>query len=340
MVEEAQRLLAPDGAPDAAQPGLSGELRTLALINLGIAEYGAARFEEAEQHLEQGVALARRIGRPYLEFTGIEHQARVEVFWSYARAAERSRQAIELAERHGWTDEAAADIAYMVLAATLIAQGRSEEAERWVQRAERTVRMEAEPAVALLVHYIRGLIELARGRDADALAAFQAAERLGGQLAEPHYLVPATRARLLQALVRLGELEQAEQALAELGEQDRDPGEIRIAVAALRLAQDDPDAATAALAPAVDRSTSVISLSDELASHDSDDSPSRLRASGANHPDCLSCRHASRRSGRRQRSRRAAPGGARVTPRKSPRSAGGRSPGPSRSCKDEEEPAP
>jgi len=57
-------------------------------------------------------------------------------------------------------------------------------------------------------------------------------------------------------------------------------------------------------------------------------------------PDCLSCGHASGRSGRRQRSRRAAPVGARVTPRKSPRSAGGRSPGPSRSCKDKEEPAP
>src|SRR2546421_9585222 len=31
--------------------------RALALINLGIAEYGTARFEEAEPHLEQGVAL-------------------------------------------------------------------------------------------------------------------------------------------------------------------------------------------------------------------------------------------------------------------------------------------
>ena len=29
------------------------------------------RFAEAERHLEQGVALARRIGRPYLEFNGL-----------------------------------------------------------------------------------------------------------------------------------------------------------------------------------------------------------------------------------------------------------------------------
>jgi LuxR family maltose regulon positive regulatory protein len=57
------------------------------------------------------------------------------------------------------------------------------------------------------------------------------------------------RALLLIALVRLGETERAEQALAGLSEDDRDRQEIRIAVAALRLAQDDPRAVTAALAP-------------------------------------------------------------------------------------------
>jgi LuxR family transcriptional regulator, maltose regulon positive regulatory protein len=109
------------------------------------------------------------------------------------------------------------------------------------------------------VHSVRGLLELARGRDADALAAFRAAERLGGQLAAPHYLVPPARAWQLLALVRLGELEQAEQALAEFGEQDRDRREIRTAVAALRLAQDDPHAAASALAPDLDESAPVLS---------------------------------------------------------------------------------
>ena len=50
----------------------------------------------------------------------------------------------------------------------------------------------------------------------------------------------------MQTLVRLGETERAEQELAGLGEQDRDRGEIRIAAAALWLAQHDPHAATAA----------------------------------------------------------------------------------------------
>ena len=257
VVEEARRLQAAAEAPDAA--GLGEDLRTLALINLGIAEYGTARFEGAEPHLEQGVALARRIGRPYLEFTGLTYQAAIEVSRSFTRGAERGRQAVELAERHGWTDEPAASIAYQTLGGALTGQGRPEEAEPWVQRAERTVRPDAEPAAGVRVRSVRGLLELARGRDADALAAFGAAERLGGLLVTPHYLVTVARAWLLLALVRLGETEQAEQALAGLGEQDRDRREIRTAVAALRLTQDNPRAAITALAPALDGSTPVTS---------------------------------------------------------------------------------
>ena len=140
MAEEARKLQATAEAPEAAQPGLGEELRALALVSLGSAEYGAARLEDAAAHLEQAVALARRVGRPYLEFTGLAYQAQVELERSFARAAERGRQAVELAERHGWTDEPAAGRAYMALAAALTVQGRPDEAERWVQRAERTVR--------------------------------------------------------------------------------------------------------------------------------------------------------------------------------------------------------
>jgi LuxR family maltose regulon positive regulatory protein len=261
VAEEARRLRDMAEAPDAARPGLGEELRALALINLGTAEAWAARFEEAERHLEQGVALAHRIGRPYLEFTGRAHQAAVEINRSFARASERSRQAIELAERHGWTDEPTAGTAYVMLGGALTAQGRPEEAEPWVQHAERTVRAEAEPAEAVGVYYVRGLLELARGRDADALTAYQAAERLAGHVAATHFIIPPTRARLFEALVRLGELEQAEQGLADLGDQDRDRGDIRIAAAALRLAQDDPQAATAALAPVLNGSAPVVPLS-------------------------------------------------------------------------------
>jgi LuxR family transcriptional regulator, maltose regulon positive regulatory protein len=156
----------------AARAGLDDELRAFALINLGITEHGAAQLEDAERHLDQGVRLAHRIGRPYLEFTGLAYQVGIQIYQSFAGAVERSRQVIELARRHGWTDDPAAASAYTVLAAAFAWQGRLEEAEDWAQRSERAVRAEAEPAVGLAVHYNRGLLELARGRDADALAGW------------------------------------------------------------------------------------------------------------------------------------------------------------------------
>jgi LuxR family transcriptional regulator, maltose regulon positive regulatory protein len=258
VAEEARRLQAMAEAPEAAQPGLGEELRGLALFSLGRTEFWTGRREEAERHLQQSVALARRIGRPFLEFTGLGYLALIEAFRSLARAAEPATQAVELAERHGWADEPAASIAYTALAGRWVLQGRLEEAEGWVRRAERTVRPEADPAMAQGVHHARGLLELARGRDRDALAAFRAAERLAGSLAaQPRLLRWWLRALPLHALVRLGELEDAERALAGLGDQDRDRAEMRIAAAALQLERGDPRAAAAALAPVLDGSAPV-----------------------------------------------------------------------------------
>jgi LuxR family transcriptional regulator, maltose regulon positive regulatory protein len=265
VAEQARRLQAIAEAPEAAQPGLAPvaraglreELRALALISLGAAELWATRFEDAERHLEQGVALAGRIGRPHLEFTGLVSQANIEFFRSFAVSMEHSRQAAELAERHGWADEPTAGFASLTVGGMLTWQGRLEEAEPWIHHAERTLRAEAEPSGALGIRLARGLLELARGRDADALAAFQAADELAARLAEPNLMVHGNRPFLVQTLVRLGETERAEQALTALPDQDRDLGQMRISLAVLRLAQDDPHAAVAALAPALDGSAPV-----------------------------------------------------------------------------------
>jgi LuxR family maltose regulon positive regulatory protein len=226
------------------------------------------RSAEAHRHLEQGVALARRGGRPFLEFTGLANLTVAGTVRPSAqmagigrpltRLAEFARQAIELAERHGWTDEPAFGVACRTLGATLVWQGRPEEAERWVEHGERTVTAEAEPAAAVAVCCTRGAMELARGRDRDGLAAFRAAERLARRLDAPHLAVPPARAMQLVILVRLGEIDPAEHFLAGLNDQDREHGYIRIAEAALRLAQRDPSAAAAALAPVLNGSAFVM----------------------------------------------------------------------------------
>jgi LuxR family maltose regulon positive regulatory protein len=254
VAEQAGRLQAIADVPGATRPGLGEDLRALTLIYLGSAELWAAQIDKAERHLEQGVALARQIGRPYLEFTGLAYHASTELFRSVAGAVEKGRQALELARRNGWTDDPAIGYVSNTVGTVLVWQGRLEEAEPWIQRAERTLRADAEPADELFIRTIRGLLEMGRGRDADALAAFQAADRLAGRLAEPSYMVLPNRSLLVQTLVRLGEIERAEQSLAELSDQDRDDGVMRTGVAALRLAQHNPQAAIAALAPVLDGS--------------------------------------------------------------------------------------
>jgi LuxR family transcriptional regulator, maltose regulon positive regulatory protein len=251
VTEEAQRLRVVADAPDTAPLGLGEELRALALINLGITEHWSVRSAEAEAHLEQGTVLARRVARPYLEFLGLAHLTSVASVRSspYALAEERARQTIELAQRHGWTDEPAVGIAYISLAAGLMWRRQLEEAADWVRRAERTLRAEAEPRTAMAIRYVRALLELARGRDHEVLATFEAAERMSGLLDAPDWPLMRTRALRLHALVRLGELGRAEQDLAEISEQGRASGDVRMAVAALRIAQDDPYAATVTLAP-------------------------------------------------------------------------------------------
>src|SRR5262249_1728712 len=100
VADEERQLQAMAEAPDAARPRVGEELRALALISLGTTEFWAAG-EDPERHLEMGVALARRIGRPFLEFTGLAYQAAAGIYQSFTRAGGRAGKAVELARHHG-----------------------------------------------------------------------------------------------------------------------------------------------------------------------------------------------------------------------------------------------
>jgi LuxR family transcriptional regulator, maltose regulon positive regulatory protein len=254
VAEEAQRLLAPAMTAGSDQPELGGDLRALALINLGIAELWTSRFDAADQHLADGIALAHEIGRPYLEVTGLAHGAQLMSWRSFPLGAERGVEAIELAKQHGWADEPIAGVAYLALGVAMLTQGRLEDAEQALGRAERIMRTEVEPAAGMRLTYGRGMLEFACGRHDAALRAFQRAERLSESLVTPHTLALRLRSHLLQTLARRGETQRVEQALDRMGRPERERGEIRIAEASLRLAQGDPKAATAVLGPVIDGS--------------------------------------------------------------------------------------
>jgi LuxR family maltose regulon positive regulatory protein len=247
---EAQSLLARMKAADTARLGLGADLRATALISLGTAEIWAFHFEDAEQHLEQGVDLARRIGRPYLEFMGLTYWAHgMMLFQPDELLPTRARQAVELAERHGWGEEPLAGIAYTVLGGVLLYQGRLADAEPWLERAERTLRIEVEPAAGMSLRFARAVLELARGRYPQALAALEGAEELAGQMVRPHLMAASIRTRMVQALVRAGQAGRAAAILTGPDENERANAEARTAVAALQLAGDDPQAAADVLAP-------------------------------------------------------------------------------------------
>jgi LuxR family maltose regulon positive regulatory protein len=163
-----------------------------------------------------------------------------------------------LAERHGWADEPVTGLAYLALGVEMVVQGRLEEAGRALDRAERTMRTEVEPAAGMRLHYGRGMLEFASGRHDAALNTFRRAERLARTLISPHTLAPRLRSHVLQTLVRVGETGRVEQALAAMDEAERARGEIRIAEASLRLAQNEPETATAVLAPVIDGSAPLV----------------------------------------------------------------------------------
>ena len=71
--EEAERLLST--GLDLIPTGLAEDARALTLLNLGMAGIWTGRREDAERYLEQALALARRIERPYIELGAQAHLA-------------------------------------------------------------------------------------------------------------------------------------------------------------------------------------------------------------------------------------------------------------------------
>src|SRR5207302_8685739 len=124
---------------------------------------------------------------PYLEMSALAHLA-VDAFRrsSFALCEQRSTQAIELAERHGWAEEPIAALVYLSRGTPLIFQYRLVEAAPWLERAERALRAELEPATAVTLYLVRGLLEMALGRYHDALVRFHSAGQLAEPLPTPH----------------------------------------------------------------------------------------------------------------------------------------------------------
>jgi LuxR family maltose regulon positive regulatory protein len=251
VAEQAQRLLELADSPGAIGARVGDEsLRATALINLGAAEMWSEQLEAAEGHLERGLEEARRISRPLLEIQALSHWSLVNLIRAEAIAEHRAKEAIELARAHGWDETAPfAATAYVALGGAMLWRGQLAEAEGWLDRADLVLRRFAEPTTAMMLFAGRMLLEFARGRHEDAMTAQRAVERIGRGLATRHILAAAVQARTLEVLVHMGETELVKRALDDMDEDVRAKGEMRVVLAELRLAHEDPEGAAAALAP-------------------------------------------------------------------------------------------
>ncbi len=245
---------------------LDGDLRAVALMNLGTAEAWTLGLPDAERHLREGADLARQIGRPYLEvgclaqlgFAYIFHGAAMPKIDSFATTQRRCREAIALAERYGWGAEPVIAPALMTLAGTMVWLGEFDEGERWLRRTERALQTDTGPDIRLLLHQTAGILHAGRGRHHEALEEFGAAEDLASQLEGSQALASQMTGWLLATQARLGLPGEARAALAALDDERASSGEIRNARAVICLAEGDPAGALGALQDVLDGTAPVL----------------------------------------------------------------------------------
>ncbi len=259
VIELVRFLASPVTGQSGEDIALGSDLRAVALTNLGIAEAWTLGLPDAERHLQEGAVLAREIGRPYLEVRCLAQLGPASRIRSFATIQRRCREAIALAERHGWGAKWIIAPALIALAGAMVWTGEFDEAERWLQRAARAVQTNAGADIRLLpLHQTAGILHAGRGRHYEALQEFTAAERLGSQLQGSHALASQVTGWLLATQARLGMTGEARAVLAAVDDERAGSGEIRNARAVICLAEGDPAGALDAVQDVLDGTAPVL----------------------------------------------------------------------------------
>ena len=243
VVEQVRFLAAPVAGRSDEDIALDSDLRAVALMNLGIVEAWSLANADSARHLHEAADLARKIGRPYLEVACLAELAFASKIEPFEITKRRCREAIALAERHGWGTEPVIAPALVNLAGALIWTGEFDEGEHWLRHAARAVETDTGPVIRLLLHIGTGALLAGCRRLREALAEFTGVEDLQGQLEGSHALAGQLTSWRLATQARLGQLTQARAALAALDPDLAGCGEIDNARAAICLAEGDPAAA-------------------------------------------------------------------------------------------------
>jgi LuxR family maltose regulon positive regulatory protein len=223
-----------DGSSDLI--GMDTQLRAVALMNLGVVETWSGLFADAERHVTEGATLAEVIGRPYLEVACRSYQAFPSPHVTMASARDRGRQAVVLAERHGLSDRLVLAPALGALASIAVWMGEFEEGERWLRRGWEVVQPDIDPAVAVLLHTVTGMLHAGRGEQQPALEALTAAVHSQSLLTGVHILAPV----IAEWLACLGMPDEARVTLDEFSTEHEWVDAVDLARAAISLVEGDP----------------------------------------------------------------------------------------------------
>ena len=267
VTERAKFLASPVSGPSDEDIALGSDLRAVALMNLGTAEAWTLGLPDAERHLQEGAALAREIGRPYLEVACLAQLAFASRIRSFATTQQRCHEAIALAKRHGWGAEPVIAPALVTLAANLVWTGEFDEGERWLQRTRQALQTDTGPDIRQRLHLVTGRLYAGRGRHHEVLEELSAAERLQSRMEGPHTLASQVTGWMLATQARAGLPGEARARLAALDEQEARSGEVRNADAVICLAEGEPAAALRALASALDGTAPVMGYTTVMEAH-------------------------------------------------------------------------
>jgi len=257
VFEQVGALPSPPTGHSPADVALGSDLRTVALLNLGVTEAWSLRLADSERHLREGADLAREIGRPYLEVACLAHLGFAATGHSFALARRHCQDAVALAARYGWDGEPVIAPAHASLAGILIWTGEFDQGEQCLDRARRATPSAGEPGIQLLIHLFSAILPAARGQHNEALGEFLAAGQVQALMVGQHALTGRVTAWTIATQARLGNVDQARTALAAVDDRLATSGEIRNAAATIRLAEHDPAGARRELEAVLDGSAPV-----------------------------------------------------------------------------------
>jgi LuxR family maltose regulon positive regulatory protein len=247
VVEQVRFLASPITAQSHEDIALDSDLHAVALMNLGTVEAWSLGNQDSQRHLQEGADLARKIGRPYLEVACLAELAFASKIEPFATTQRRCREAIALAEQHGWGAEPVISPALVNLAGALIWTGEFDEGDSFLRRTARALGTDTGPTITLLLHLATGMLLSGRRRQREALEEYSAAEHLQEQLEGSHALMRQLTSWRLATQARLGQLSEARASLAALDAELAGSGEIGNARAAICLAEGNPAAAVTAV---------------------------------------------------------------------------------------------